>query len=138
MSNRDFWLTGYSGWSLYCAIISLFGITGYYADLLLARVPDWVAVGVFTLPVMIVIFVQWGELPDRLVACFHLFAASLFLAAAVGMEIGHWLGYRPEGSTFFRILAHVGWTFSWGGILRCAWRSFRKAEEGRFPSADGR
>jgi hypothetical protein len=121
-SRFDFstWLTGYSGWSFYCALISLFGITGYYSDLLRQRVPDWVAVGLFMAPILIILFIQWGEAPNRVVVASHIIAASLFMTLALGMEIGHFLGYQPEGSGFYRILAHLGWTFAWAGIYRRA------------------
>lgn len=121
-SRFDFptWLTGYSGWSFYCALVSLFGITGYYSDLLRPHVPDWVAVGLFIAPVLIILFIQWGEAPDRIVAACHIIAASWFMILALGMEIGHFLGYQPKGSTFFSILAHLGWTFAWAGVFRRA------------------
>ncbi len=117
------WLTGYSGWSFYCAVISLFGVTGYYADLLRRHVPDRVGVGLLTAPLLLILFIQWGEVSDRVVAVTHMIAASWFMILALGMEVGHWLGYAPKGTGFYRILAHVGWTFAWAGIYRRARRS---------------
>jgi len=121
-SRFDFpkWLTGYSGWSLYCALISLFGITGYYSDLLRQRVPAWMAVALFTAPIMIILFIQWGEASDRVVAIAHIVAAMLFMILAIGMEVGTLVGYTPRGTLFYRILAHLGWTFAWAGIYRRA------------------
>jgi len=106
-------------WSLYCAIIASFGFAGFYhADLTEPWIPGWLSVGIMILPVTILVMVPWGELPDRVVMIAHSFAATLFVAMALGMEIGHALGYRPEGSTFFRILAHLGWTFTWVAVIR--------------------
>jgi len=130
-SHFDFatWLTGYSGWAIYCALISVFGVTGYYSDLLRPLVPDWVGVGVLIAPIVIILFVQWGEFPDRVVAACHIIAASWFMILALGMELGHLIDYQPQGSGFFRILAHLGWTFAWAGIFRRARRtSERKVE----------
>lgn len=130
MSSSHFnfitWLTGYSGWALYCALISIFGLTGYYSDLLRGRVPDWVAVGLFIAPVIIIVFIQWGEVPDRIVAIAHGAAATWFMILALGMEVGHFFSYDPKGSVFYRILAHVGWTFAWAGIYRKARLSRQK------------
>lgn len=117
------WPPCYSGWALYCAVISVFGLTGYYADLLRPHVPAWVAVGLLMAPVAVIVFIQWGELSDRLVAMAHMLAALWFMSLAVGMEVGILLGHRPEGTGLFRVFAHVGWTFAWAGILRRAWAS---------------
>jgi hypothetical protein len=114
------WLTGYSGWSFYCAVISLFGVAGYYADLFRQYVPDWMVVGLLIAPVGIILFIQWGEAPERVVAASHIIAASWFMMLALGMEVGHFFGYQPYGSGLYRILAHVGWTFAWAGIYRRA------------------
>ena len=114
------WLTGYSGWTLYCAVVSLLGLTAYYSDLLRPRLPAWVVVGLFTAPVVIILFIQWGEAPDRVVALSHKLAASLFMLLALGMEIGILLGYEPKGATLYRVFAHAGWTFAWAGIYRRA------------------
>lgn len=114
------WLTGYSAWAFYCALMSVFGLTGYYADLLRPHVPDWVGVGLLMLPMGIIVFIQWGEAPGRLVAAAHIFAASWFMALAIGMEIGILLGYAPNGTTLYRILAHLGWACAWAGIYRRA------------------
>jgi len=113
-------LTGYSGWAFYCALISVFGLTGYYADFLHGLVPDWVGVALLIAPVLIIIFIQWGEAPARVVAASHIIAASWFMILAIGMEIGILLGHEPKGSDFFRILAHFGWTFAWAKIYRQA------------------
>jgi hypothetical protein len=118
--NFQTWLTGYSGWSFYCAVISVFGIAGYYSDLLRPHVPDGLAVGLLIAPVVIILFIQWGELPGRVVAASHIVAASWFMILALGMEAGHFLGYQPNGSGLYRVLAHVGWTFAWAGIYRRA------------------
>ncbi len=124
------WLTGYSGWAFYCALISVFGLTGYYADLLRPHVPDWVGVGLLIAPIVIILFIQWHEAPNRLVAAAHIFAASWFMALALGMEIGILLGYEPRGSGFYRILAHLGWTFAWAGVYRRARARAQEAEIG--------
>ena len=129
--NSSTWLTGYSGYSLYCALMTVFGLTGYYSDLLRPRVPDWIAVAVLIAPVVIILFIQWGEVPDRVVALSHIIAASLFMVLALGMEIGILLGYEPKGSAFYRILAHLGWSFAWAGIYRRArLTSERNVEDG--------
>src|SRR5262245_1019892 len=98
------WLTGYSGWAFYCALISMFGLAGYYSDVLRGHVPDWVAVGLLMVPMIVIIFVQWGETPDRVVAIAHLAAAVWFMTLALGMEVGHLFGYEPRGLAFYRIL----------------------------------
>jgi hypothetical protein len=100
------------------AIWGACAFAGYYSDLLQPHVPAWLAVGVFILPVLILNFVRPGEAPDRLVIVTHRFAAALFLVLAAGMEIGSWRGYRPEGLAFYRVLAHLAWTFSWAGVLK--------------------
>ena len=110
-----------SNWALYCAIVSTFGLIGFYSEPLKGRVPDWLGVGVFVLPVSLIVLVQWGDLPDRAVAFVHFLAASIFLVASLGMELWIAAGYRPEGVTLFRVLAHLGWTFAWGKILKRAW-----------------
>ena len=127
-------LVGYSGWAFYCALISVFGLTGYYADLLRPHVPDWVGVGLLILPLIIIVFIQWGEAPGRLVAAAHIFAASWFMALAVGMEVGLLLGYAPSGSVLYRVLAHLGWTFAWAGIYRRARTHAQAAELGTPPN----
>jgi hypothetical protein len=71
-------------------------------------------------PVVIILFIQWGELPDRVVAASHIVAASWFMLLALGMEAGHFLDCQPIGSGLYRLLAHVGWTFAWAGIYRRA------------------
>ena len=119
------WVTGYSGWSLYCAIISTFGITGYYSDLLKPHVPAWVAVGLFTAPLAAIVFIQWGEQDGRIVAATHIIAASWFMVLSLGMELGGFLRYTPEGSTLFRVLAHLGWSFAWAGVYGRA-RAYRR------------
>jgi hypothetical protein len=123
-------LTGYSGWTFYCALVSVFGLTGYYADILRPHVPDWVGVGLVIAPLVIILFIQWGEARDRFVAAAHIFAASWFMALALGMEIGILLGYAPRGSGFYRVLAHLGWTCAWAGIYRRARAHTRQAELG--------
>jgi hypothetical protein len=120
------WLIGYSGWALYCAIISLFGLTGYYADLFRKFLPDWLGVGLLIAPLAVIVFIQWEELPDRTVAIAHSAAASWFMLLALGMEAGHLLGYVPKGTILYRVLAHLGWTFAWAGIYRRARASRRK------------
>ena len=114
------WLTGYSGWAFYCALISVLGLTGYYADLFRPHVPDWVGLGVLVAPLIIIVFIQWGEAPDRVVAAAHISAASWFMALALGMEVGILLGYEPRGAVFYRVVAHLGWTCAWAGIYRRA------------------
>lgn len=119
-SNLLTWLTGSSGWALYCALLSVFGLTGYYSDLLRGHVPDWVGVGLLIAPIVFIIFIQWGELNDRVVAIAHFAAALWFMILALGMEAGHHFGYVPEHASFYRFLAHLGWTFAWVGIYRRA------------------
>lgn len=121
-------LTGYSGWAFYCAVISVFGLTGYYADLLRPHVPDWIFVSIMIAPIVIILFIQWGEAPSRLVAAAHIFAASWFFALAAGMEFGILQGYNPRGSTFYRIFAHLGWIFAWAAIYRRAHSRVKDAE----------
>ena len=128
------WLTGYSGWAFYCALVSVFGLTGYYADLLRPHVPDWVGVGLLIAPVVVIVFIQWGEAPVRLVAAAHIFAASWFMALALGMEVGILLGYEPRGTGLYRILAHLGWACAWAGIYRRARAHMREAETGPAPN----
>tara|TARA_R110002096_G_scaffold203718_5_gene389041 strand:+ start:953 stop:1387 length:435 start_codon:yes stop_codon:yes gene_type:complete len=112
------WITGYPSRALFCATISLFGLTGYYADLLMPLVPDWVGVVILVSPLALVLMVQRGEAPDWLVYRCHLIAATLFLLGALGMEIGCLFGYQPDGHGLFRVLAHLGWTFAWADLLR--------------------
>jgi hypothetical protein len=123
------WLTGYSGWSFNCAVISVFGLAGYYSDLLRPYVPDRVAVGLLIAPVIIILFIQWGEVPERVVAGSHIVAALWFMSLALGMEVGHCLGYQPDGSGLCRLLAHMGWTFAWAGIYRRARRTAKRHGE---------
>ncbi len=106
------WLTGYSAWAFYCAVVSLFGVTAYYADLLRLLVPDWIGLGLLIAPIVVIVFIQYGEAPDRFVAATHILVAAWFMTLAVGMEVGHWLGYSPRGTLFYRVLAHLGWTFA--------------------------
>ncbi len=127
-------LLGYSGWAFFCALISVFGLTGYYADLLRPHVPDWVGVGLLIVPLVVIVFIQWGEAPGRLVGATHIFAASWFMALALGMETGILLGYAPRGSTLYRVLAHLGWTFAWAGIYRRARAHTHEAELGASPN----
>ena len=118
--DSSIWLTGHSGWSFLCALISIFAITGFYSDLLRRFIPDWAAVAIFISPVIIILFVQWGEAPDRVVAVSHLIATAVFTLFALGMEVSHFLGFQPEGAYLYRLLAHLGWTFAWAGIHRRA------------------
>jgi len=128
-------LTGFSGWAFYCAMISTFGLAGYYSELLRRFVPDWVGVGLIMAPLVTILLIPWGEFPDRVVAVTHTVAASWFMILAVGMEVGGLLGYEPRDSGLFRVMAHVGWTFAWGGIYRRARaRSREMAEQGAAPS----
>jgi hypothetical protein len=128
------WLVGYSGWSFYCALVSLFGLTGYYADLLRPHVPDWLGVGLLIAPMVIILFIQWGEAPDRIVVIAHTFAASWFMALALGMEVGILLGHEPRGSGFYRLLAHLGWACAWAGIYRRARARAQEAEQIALPN----
>lgn len=105
-------------WSFYCALIATMGFAGFYADWAQRYVPTWVVVGVLVAPFAVLVCVHWNELPDRVVMTFHLGAATLFLLLAAGMEISHFMGYQPEGANFFRVLAHLGWTFAWADTLR--------------------
>ncbi len=104
------------------AVFGTFAFAGYYSDLLKPFMPDWLAVGIFVLPVAILVFVNWGEMPDRIVSIVHISAAVLFLLLAAGMEVGSFLDYRPEGLTLYRILAHLAWTFSWAGVVKEAYK----------------
>lgn len=112
------WITGYPSRTYFCALVSLFGLTGFYADLLMPLVPDWLGIAILVSPFALVLMVQRGEAPDRLVYRCHLFAATLFLLGALGMEIACLAGYKPEGHALFRFLAHLGWTFAWANFLR--------------------
>ena len=105
---------------MYCALLGTFGMTGYYADLLQGNIPDWLAIGIFILPLVLIVFVQRNEAPDRLVNLTHLLAAIWFMTLALGMELGHWIGYQPEGMALYRVLGHLSWTFAWAGIYRRA------------------
>lgn len=124
----DTWreITGYPTRMWFPALFSTFAFAGYFSDLLRPQVPDWAAVGVFIAPIVCIVFVQWGNLPNHIVATVHLTAAFLFFILAGAMEVGMALGYEPELSTLYRILAHMGWTFAWTPILRRAWKSRRK------------
>jgi hypothetical protein len=101
-------VTGYSGWILYCALISCFGVTGYYSDLVRPYVPAWLAVGVFVAPVITIVLVNWGEAPDKFVRWAHIGAATLFMLLGLGMIVGELVGYRPEGAGIYHLLAHLG------------------------------
>lgn len=122
-------LVGRSIFSLYCAMLSLLGLTGYYADILRYHLPDWAVVGLLVTPITIILFIQWGDVPDRIVAISHIIAASLFMILAIGMEIGILIGYHPKGTNFYRVLAHIGWTFAWGDIYRRARLNSKKSVE---------
>ncbi len=118
-------LKGSPGLAVYCAIISVFGLTGYYSGLLRGHIPDWVGVGLLMAPLAILVLIRWGEAPDRIVAMAHRFAAGWFMILALGMEVvGHLSRYNPEGVLLYRILAHLGWTLAWAGVYRKA-RSLR-------------
>ena len=107
--------------SLLCAIFGMFAFAGYYADILKPLMPDWLAVGIFVLPIMVLVFVQRGEVSDKVLTRTHLTAAALFVILAAGMEAGAYLGYRPKGLTLYRILAHLAWSFSWAGVIKESW-----------------
>jgi|KBSSwiStaDraftv2_1062776.scaffolds.fasta_scaffold744497_1 hypothetical protein len=125
----EFGLFGYSGWACFCAMFSIFGLTGYYSEMFKPHMPDWLGVALLMAPLLIVMFIQWGEAPDRVVASAHIIAASWFMVFAIGMEVGILYGYKPKETELFRIMAHLGWTFAWAGILRRA-RQSRKLERG--------
>ncbi len=108
--------------NLTCAIVSALGVTAYYSELLKQFMPVWLAVGLLILPVSLIVLIVPGEAGDRVVGTTHLFAAVVMLLYGLGVEIGHWIGYRPPGVGFFRFLTHPGWTFAWSGILRRAWQ----------------
>ena len=74
----------YPAWMLLSAIVGSFGMLGYYPGLLAEWVPDWLAVGVLVLPVVLIVAVQWGDAPDRVVSAIHLVAGVLFIVAVVG------------------------------------------------------
>ena len=118
--DSSVWITGHSGWSFFCALMSILAITGFYSDLLRQFLPDSAAVAIFITPVILILFVQWGEAPKRVVAASHLIATAVFTLFALGMEVSQFLGYQPEGAILYRLLAHVGWTFAWAGIYRRA------------------
>jgi hypothetical protein len=103
--------------SLLCALLGTFAFAGYYSDILKPFIPAWLAVGIFTLPVIVLVFVQRGEVPDRILARAHLAAAALFLILAAGMEAGSFWGHRPKELTLYRIMAHLSWSFAWGGVI---------------------
>jgi hypothetical protein len=107
-------------WRTLFALFGSFAFAGYYPDLAKPYVHPWVAVGIFMLPVAVLIFVHWGEQPDRWVARMHFGAASWFLLLSAGMEIGIALGHEPPGTALYRVLAHVSWTFSWAAVLKKA------------------
>jgi hypothetical protein len=123
----DTWreITGYPTRMWFPALFSTFAFAGYFSDLLRPQVPDWAAVALFIAPIVLILFVRWGELPKRTVATIHLVAAALFFLFAGAMEIGMALGHEPELSTLYRIFAHAGWTFAWTPIFRRAWKSRR-------------
>ena len=105
------WLTGYSGWASYCALISVFGLTAYYAELLRPHVPDWVGVGLLIAPLVVILFIEWG-VPDRLVAAAHIFAASWFMRLLSGWRLGSSLATRRGGQLFTAFL------LTWVGLAR--------------------
>ena len=86
-------------------------------------------VGLLMAPITIILLAQWGIGSDRVVATSHLVATSLFMTLALGMELGIMLGYRPIEAGFFRLSAHLGWTFAWAGIYRRAKRARKKILE---------
>src|SRR5688500_7335319 len=108
--------------SLLCAIFGSFAFAGYYSDILKPHVPAWLAVGVFVFPVLILVFIQRGELVEKTVTRAHLIAAARFLVLAVGMEVGAFLGHRPKELTLYRVLAHFAWSFSWAGVIKAAYK----------------
>jgi hypothetical protein len=107
------------------AVFGSFAFAGYYPELVKPYIHAWVAVGIFLLPVFILFFINWGELPDRVVARLHLLAAIWFLLLSAGMEIGVLSGHRPPGTNLYRVLAHLAWTFSWAAVLKTAYRRRR-------------
>jgi hypothetical protein len=117
-------------WALWCAIMGTLGCTGYYGDVLGERLPAWLAVSVFTLPIALVIMVNYGELDERVVMWVHGIAAGLFFLLAMGMEVGSLLGHRPEGHVFYRVLAHLAWTFGFGKVWVEACQVAKRRREG--------
>lgn len=110
---------------LVLAAFGSFAFAGYYPEVVKPYIHAWVAVGIFMLPVAILIFVNWGELSARVVVRLHLFAAIWFLLLSAGMEIGILSGHRPPGTNLYRVLAHLSWTFSWAAVLKTAYKRRR-------------
>jgi len=96
-------------WTLLCLSAGTMGQIAYFADLLKPHVPGWCAVPFFAIPVALVLFVQPGEAPDRLVWRVHVLTAFWYTAVAVAVEIVSISGYAPPGSLFFRVVMHTGW-----------------------------
>jgi hypothetical protein len=118
-------ISTFSPWTLYFMIISTFGITGWYSDLFKTFLPAWAAVGVFMVPIVIVVFIQWGEASPMIVARAHMTAAAIFTLLSIGMEFGRFFNYHPESELLCKVLAHLGWIFAWGAIFKKA-RAFRQ------------
>lgn len=92
-------------------MVSSFAFAGYHPELLEGFLPAWLAVGVFVLPLALTLLIDLRDAPGKLAPTLHGLAAGLFLLLSAGMEVGVHLGHRPEGTSLYRLLAHLGWTF---------------------------
>lgn len=99
-------------------IVGSLGTIGYYSELLKGHVHDYVAVGIFLLPVANILFIQKGEVPNKIVSITHRISAIYFMILSIGMEVGTALGYKPEGTVLCKLLAHISWTFAWTIIYK--------------------
>lgn len=103
---------------LFPAIFSTFGLTAFYSELWKERVPVWLGVTILTLPVGLIVIVQMGDLPVKVLRRIHFLAIGIYSGLAIGMELIISTGFRPDGLALYRAMTHLGWTFGWAMILR--------------------
>lgn len=113
---------------LFPAIFSTFGLTAFYSELWEERVPVWLGVTLLTLPIGLIVIVQVGDLPVKVLQRIQFLAIAIYSGLAIGMELVIFSGYRSEGLALYRAMTHLGWTFGWAMILRQT-RALRSNEE---------
>ncbi len=116
-------------------ITGMLAFTVFYADILKPWLPVWAIVALFTLPVALVLFFQYGECSDRVLVIAHLTAATMFLLLAAGLEICIHYGYRPPGTLLYRFAGHFSWSFAWAAIF---WRAMARARLKKTADAENR
>lgn len=106
-----------TGWTSWCLLVGVFGQVGFLADFLKPRVPDWLAITSFLVPVVLAIFVRPNEVSDTVARRCHFIAAAWYISITIMTEVLALVGYLPAGALLYRILMHLGWLHCWK-ILR--------------------